>query len=55
MSNHLPISRIKTIMKSSADVETISKESLQLVTAAAVSINIQKLGFFFLYYFLIIY
>lgn len=34
----LPVSRVKTIMKSSPDVSTISQESLFLITKATVSI-----------------
>lgn len=37
MSAHLPPTRIKTIMKSSAEVEVVSLESLLLVTRATVS------------------
>lgn len=35
----LPIYRIRTIMKSSPDVENIGQDSLFLVTRATVSIN----------------
>lgn len=43
---HLPASRIKTIMKSTADVETVSKESLQILTRATVNfIQLFKLLF----------
>lgn len=37
MTAHLPPTRVKTIMKSSAEVETVSQESLLMVTRATVS------------------
>lgn len=40
----LPISRVKTIMKSSPDVENVSSESIHLVAKAAVS-SLYKLLF----------
>ena len=33
---NLPMTRVKTIMKSSPDVETVSQESLFLITKATV-------------------
>lgn len=35
---HLPLSRVKTIMKSSPDVEAVGQEPLYLVTKVTVSI-----------------
>ena len=45
-SSSLPLARVKTIMKSSPDVESVSQESLFLVTKATVSYI--KLGFYLL-------
>lgn len=36
---HLPLSRVKTIMKSSPDVEAVGAEPLYLVTKVTVSIT----------------
>lgn len=36
---HLPLSRVKTIMKSSPDVEAVGPEPLYLVTKVTVSIS----------------
>lgn len=36
---HLPLSRVKTIMKSSPDVEAVGAEPLYLVTKVTVSIR----------------
>lgn len=36
---HLPLSRVKTIMKSSPDVEAVGAEPLYLVTKVTVSIE----------------
>ena len=38
-NNCLPQTRVKTIMKSSPDVETVSAESLFLITRATVSLK----------------
>ncbi|KAF2883368.1 hypothetical protein ILUMI_22813 [Ignelater luminosus] len=43
MSAHLPQTRIKTIIKSSSDVEVVSKESTYLITRAA-ELFIKKLA-----------
>ena len=39
-SSSLPLARVKTIMKSSPDVESVTQESLFLVTKATVSCSI---------------
>lgn len=40
---HLPTSRIKTIMKSTADVETVNKEAVYTLTRATVCFFFFKL------------
>ena len=38
-SANLPLARVRTIMKSSPEVETVSQESLYLITRATVRIQ----------------
>ena len=42
-SANLPLARVRTIMKSSPEVETVSQESLYLITRATVSIKTFRL------------
>ena len=51
----LPQSRVKTIMKSSPDVEAVSQESLFLITKATVNkrIKIALVLYFYQFYFFV--